>query len=186
MHAPLPPPAALPPRNLALIGPMGAGKSSIGQRLAGALGLQFVDADRALEAHLGCRIADIFDYEGEAGFRRRESALLAQLMQHSGQLLATGGGVVLEADNRARLRQNSLVVYLAVDVAEQSRRLAHDTRRPLLQTADREATLRQLARQRAPLYAQTAHLCFDTSGHDRESACQTLLERLLPYWSLHP
>ena len=120
--------------NLSLIGPMGAGKTAIGKRLAPRLGLAFVDADHALVERTGVSIAEIFEREGEAGFRAREAALLAELLAGEGVLLATGGGAVLAPANRALLAARSRVVHLRVDVRQQLRRLAHDRQRPLLQT----------------------------------------------------
>lgn len=173
------------PANLVLVGPMGAGKSSIGRRLAEALGLAFVDADRTLEARTGASIAEIFEREGEAGFRKRESALLAELLQGRDQLIATGGGVVLDAGNRARLANDAFVVHLEVSVAEQLRRLARDRTRPLLQRPDREAVLSTLAHARAPLYAQVARLRLDTDGKTPDAACRLLLPQLRELWRPH-
>ncbi|PJK09315.1 shikimate kinase [Lysobacteraceae bacterium NML08-0793] len=161
--------------HLVLVGPMGAGKSSIGKRLAERLGLPFVDADRALEERTGASIAQIFDCEGEAGFRQRESRLLAELLASPRQLIATGGGVVLSAENRAQLAAHAFVVHLDVDVAGQLHRLRYCRSRPLLQRPDREQVLTQMALTRTPLYAQVAHLHFDTEGHSPEEAVQLLL-----------
>lgn len=161
---------------------MGAGKSSIGKRLADALTLRFVDADQELEARTGASVADIFACEGEAGFRRRESALLAELMQQRGLLLATGGGAVLAEANRKVLRDGGFVVYLQVSVAEQLRRLARDRSRPLLQRDDRAELLTQMASARDPLYQQVADLHFDTEAHSPERAYRELLSLLQQHW----
>lgn len=168
--------------NLVLVGPMGAGKSSIGKRLAQALTLEFVDADRLLEARTGASVADIFACEGEAGFRRRESALLAELLGGHRQLIATGGGVVLAPANRALLAREAYVIHLEVGVAEQLRRLARDRSRPLLQREDREAVLQAMAIARAPLYAEVADLVLDTEGCTPEQACRQLLPRIQHAW----
>ena len=168
--------------NLVLVGPMGAGKSSIGKRLAQALSLEFVDADRVLEARTGASVADIFACEGEAGFRRRETALLVELLAGQGQLIATGGGVVLSADNRALLAREACVIHLDVSVAEQLRRLARDRTRPLLQRPDREAVLHAMAAERAPLYAEVADVRLDTDGCTPEQACRLLLPRIQGAW----
>lgn len=160
--------------NLVLIGPMGAGKTSIGKRLAEKLGLRFVDADRELENRTGASIAQIFDCEGEAGFRRRESQLLAELLAEQNLLLATGGGVVLAAENRALLATRAFVVHLHVSVAGQLQRLARCRNRPLLQRPDREAALADMATIRTPLYAQLADLHFDTEGHSPDEAVHLL------------
>lgn len=167
-----------PAPNLVLVGPMGAGKSSIGKRLAERLDLAFVDADRDVELRTGAAVGTIFECEGEAGFRARERAALAELLAGEGQLIATGGGAVLDAGNREHMRARGFVVYLQVDVAGQLERLARDRTRPLLQRDDREDVLRQLATQRAPLYGEVADLCFDTNGMAAaDAACQ--LGRLL-------
>ena len=168
--------------NLVLVGPMGAGKSSIGRKLAQALSLTFIDADRELETRTGASIADIFACEGEAGFRRRESALLAELLQGQDQLIATGGGVVLAADNRALLKSLACVVHLDVSVAGQLERLARCHSRPLLQRDDRETVLRAMAIERAPLYAEVAHVYLDTEGCTPEQACRALLPRIQQAW----
>ena len=168
--------------NLALVGPTGAGKSSIGKRLAHALALEFVDADRVLEARTGASVADIFACEGEAGFRRRESALLAELLSGHDQLIATGGGVVLAPANRALLAREAWVVHLDVGVDEQLRRLSRDRTRPLLQRPDREAVLTAMAAERAPLYAEVADLRLSTDGCTPEQACRVLLPRIREAW----
>lgn len=169
--------------NLVLIGAMGAGKSSIGKRLAERLGLRFVDADRDIELRTGASVGTIFDCEGEDGFRQRERIALAQLLSDNDQVIATGGGVVLDADNRHALREHSFVVWLQVDVATQLLRLARDRTRPLLQLQDREQVLQQLDATRAPLYAQTADLIFDTRGSGPAQAADKLLLRLSDGWA---
>ena len=168
--------------NLVLVGPMGAGKSSIGKRLAHALSLEFVDADRVLEARTGASVADIFACEGEAGFRRRESSLLAELLSGQGQLIATGGGAVLSAENRAMLIRDAFVIHLQVSVAEQLNRLARDRTRPLLQRDDREAVLHAMSSDRGPLYAEVADLRLDTDGCTPEQASRLLLPRIQNAW----
>lgn len=164
--------------NIVLVGPMGAGKTSIGKRLAEALSLAFVDADHVIEERTGVRIVEIFEHEGEAGFRRRESAVLAELLTMPGQLLATGGGVVLAAENRRLLASNGLIVHLDVGVDEQLKRLAKDRQRPLLQRPDRETVLREMAKARGPLYAEVAHLHLCTDGLSPAQASQRLLAML--------
>jgi shikimate kinase len=144
--------------NIFLVGPMGAGKTSIGRRLAARLGLRFVDLDAVIESGTGARIAVIFELEGEAGFRERERRALAEVAAGSGQLVATGGGVVLREDNRATLRASGLVVYLEASVEQQLRRLGRDRSRPLLLAPDRRARLQALARERGPLYLAVADI----------------------------
>lgn len=164
--------------NLSLIGPMGAGKTAIGKRLAPRLGLAFVDADHALVERTGVSIAEIFEREGEAGFRAREAALLAELLAGEGVLLATGGGAVLAPANRALLAARSRVVHLRVDVRQQLRRLAHDRQRPLLQTPDRSARLQALAAERDPLYAEVADVVFDVGTRSPAQAAEALAAQL--------
>lgn len=171
-----------PASNLVLVGPMGAGKSSIGKRLAERLGLVFADADRDVELRTGAAVGTIFDCEGEAGFRARERAALADLLAGQGRLIATGGGAVLDAENRERMRSRGFVVYLQVDVAGQLQRLSRDRTRPLLQRADREDVLRQLAHAREPLYAQVADLCFDTNAMASSDAACRLAQLLADRW----
>jgi len=147
-----------PASNLILVGPMGAGKTTIGRRLARTFGLAFVDLDEALEAQTGASVGLIFELEGEAGFRARESAMLAELCARHDQLIATGGGSVLDPANRALMRAHGYVVYLPVGVAQQLARLERDRKRPLLRAPDREQRLRDLASQREPLYEAVADL----------------------------
>ncbi len=137
---------------------MGAGKSTVGRLLAAATGFEFVDCDRELEHRAGTSIANMFELEGEAGFRSREAILLQELATRPRQVLATGGGVVLDASNRQALRAHGLVIYLQASADEIARRTRGDLARPLLQVADRRARIDQLLAERAPLYRQTAHL----------------------------
>ncbi len=142
--------------NLILIGPMGAGKSTVGRQLATALRREFFDSDQEIEQRCGVDIPLIFEMEGEAGFRNRERAVIAELSQRSGIVLATGGGAVLDPDNRRRLISSGRVIYLFASVAEQLRRIGGDPRRPLLQTPDPQSRLAKLLAQRDPLYRETA------------------------------
>lgn len=168
--------------NLVLIGPMGAGKTSIGKRLAERFGLAFVDADREVEAQTGVSVATIFDCEGEAGFRERERTALAKVLAGRDTLIATGGGAVLDADSRALMRERGFVVHLHVGVEGQLQRLARCTNRPLLQREDREAVLHELATAREPLYAATADLRFDTRDLSPAQATSQLAELLADHW----
>lgn len=153
-----------PAPNLVLVGPMGAGKTSIGKRLAVRLGLAFVDCDHRLEEITGVPVPLIFECEGEAGFRQRESTLIGDLMRGEGQLVATGGGAVLAAENRRRLRERGFVVHLQVSVAQQIERLGRDRSRPLLAVPDKRAKLEALAAERGPIYSEIADLAFDADG----------------------
>lgn len=170
------------PRNLILVGPMGAGKSSIGRRVADRFGLRFVDLDEEIERRTGASVATIFDCEGEAGFRAREHAALAACLQREGQVVATGGGAVLDARNRALMRERGFVVHLQVEVPAQLRRLARDRSRPLLATGEREPVLRRLAAEREPLYREVADLGFDTGADAASTAAGRLSGILEARW----
>ena len=171
-----------PAPNLVLVGPMGAGKTSIGKRLAASLGLVFVDCDQRLEEITGAPVPLIFECEGEAGFRARETALIADLMSGQGQLVATGGGAVLAEDNRKRLRSRGFVVYLQVSVGQQIERLVRDRSRPLLAVPDKHARLESLAAERGPIYAAIADLAFDADGLTVPVACERLGALLERHW----
>ncbi len=168
--------------NLVLVGPMGAGKSSIGKRLAARLGMAFVDADREVEERTGASINTIFECEGESGFRARESATLADLLEGKGQVIATGGGAVLDPENRARMKRHGFVIHLQVGAERQLERLARDRSRPLLATEDRDAVLRRLSEQRAPLYADVSDLDFDTDHMFPPQASARLAQLLPQLW----
>jgi shikimate kinase len=171
-----------PAPNLALVGPMGAGKSAVGRLLGERLGLRFADLDHEIEETTGAPIPTIFECAGEAGFRARERTTLQALLAGEGLVLATGGGAVLDADNRRLLHGRCFVVHLHLDVPAQLQRLARDRCRPLLQRPDREQVLRELASTRDPLYAEIADLRFDT-GHDNAvHAAATLAELLATRW----
>ena len=172
--------------NLILVGPMGAGKSSIGRRLARRLGLQFVDADVELERQTGATVALIFELEGEAGFRERERALLAGLCAGRDQVIATGGGAVLDAQTRRRLAENGFVIHLKIDIDRQLQRLARDRQRPLLQAPDRRERLLALGAQRAPLYAEIADLELDSGRLSVGVATDRLAELLQDRWQSPP
>lgn len=168
--------------NLVLVGPMGAGKTVVGSRLAGRLGLDFVDLDAAIARSAGSSISELFATQGEAAFRELEQLALAAVLAHSGQLIATGGGAVLDIRNRELLRRQGFVAWLRVGIDAQLRRLADSDDRPLLQVADRAERLRRLASIRDPLYAEVADLVLDT-GADAPGQVVATLERLLPaHW----
>jgi len=171
-----------PAPNLTFVGPMGAGKTSIGRRVAERLGLQFVDVDHWLESQLGVSIATIFELEGEAGFRVRESAALAAVCQGSGQLIATGGGAVLSEANRECLARTGYVVWLRVSVNQQLERLARDRNRPLLAAPDRRQRLIDMALTRDPLYAACADWVFDSDGRKVSTTVDRLAASLRVRW----
>jgi shikimate kinase len=153
---------------------MGAGKTTVGRKLAARLSLEFVDADLELEQRCGVPVATIFAVEGEAAFRDREAKIIDELTQRAGIVLATGGGAVLRADNREHLRSRGTVVYLHAEPLQLFHRTRHDRARPLLQTADPLAKLQELYAQRHPLYEQTAHLVFQTG----KPSVRDLVERI--------
>lgn len=161
-----------------LVGMMGAGKTTIGRQLAKLLNREFIDLDLALEARCGVPVAMIFDIEGEAGFRRRESQLLDEYSQRPGIVLATGGGAVLADENRRMLKERGLVVYLRASADELYQRVARDRQRPLLQTANPRARLAELLAQRAPLYDEVAMVTFDTSSAPVSQAVHGLMTLL--------
>ena len=140
----------------------GAGKSTAGRHLAHALGRPFVDADTEIERRIGMSIRAFFDREGEAAFRDIETEVIAELARRDGIVLATGGGAVLREVNRHELRDHTVVIYLRAAPEELFRRLRHDTQRPLLQVADPLRKLRELFRDRDPLYRETAHFVIET------------------------
>ncbi len=150
--------------NLFLIGPMGAGKSTIGKQLAKELKLEFYDADQEIEARTGANIEWIFSIEGEEGFRKREATVIDELSQMQGIVLATGGGAILTPDNRNRLAARGTVVYLYTTVEQQVRRTARDKRRPLLQNDAPDDTLKELMVSRDPLYREIADMVVVTDG----------------------
>ena len=162
--------------NVFLIGPMGSGKTTIGQRLAGLLGLEFLDCDRELEARTGASVNLIFDVEGEQGFRSRETQMLEELAARDGIVLATGGGVVINAVNREILRRRGLVVYLKTSVEQQLKRLARDRSRPLLQTPDRRERLQRLAEQRNALYEEIAEIEFPARNKNPDAVARQLAD----------
>ena len=175
-----------PAPNLILIGPMGAGKTSIGRRLADRFGLRFVDLDREIEIEAKRKIPEIFSAEGEASFRRREHDCLATWLQRQDVLIATGGGAVLDADNRVGIRNHGFVVYLHIGIDEQLARLARDRSRPLLATQDRSEVLRRLAAERSPLYTEIADLRFEPTGLTLPDACGRLAILLRDRWQIAP
>ncbi|WP_426192099.1 bifunctional shikimate kinase/3-dehydroquinate synthase AroKB [Massilia sp. DWR3-1-1] len=157
---------------------MGAGKTTIGRILARKLGKRFIDSDHEIEARTGASIPWIFEIEGEESFRRRETEVIRDLCGQDGIVLATGGGAVLSAENRARLAAGGTVVYLRANVHNILQRTAHDKNRPLLQTADPRRKLEELLLQREPLYREIAQLVIDTGRPNVQSMVQTILDQL--------
>jgi shikimate kinase len=148
-------------QNIILVGPMGAGKTTVGKQIASQLKMQFVDVDQELEKRTGVSINLIFEIEKEAGFRARETAMLAELLNAKNTVIATGGGIITNEQNRDLLKQSAgLVIYLKTEVKHQLKRLRRDKQRPLLQGEGRRERLLNLARIRNPLYEQVADVSF--------------------------
>ncbi len=143
---------------------MGAGKTTIGKLLAKHLGKTFYDTDHEIEKRTGVKIPVIFELEGEAGFRKRETAVIQDLTKLNNIVMATGGGAVILEENRALLQTNGTVIYLRANVHELWHRTRNDKHRPLLQNVDIRAKLEQFYAERNPLYTQTATLIFDTGN----------------------
>lgn len=164
--------------NVYLIGPMGAGKTTIGRQLSELLRLEFVDSDHEIEARTGANIPWIFDVEGEEGFRVREEAVIRDLTVRQGIVLATGGGVVMREANRHFLRERGVVVYLATPVSLQLERTSRDRNRPLLRTADPRKRLTELMELRDPLYRETAHIVMPTDGGSARDVALRIIHAL--------
>ena len=164
--------------NVILVGPMGAGKSTIGRLLAKELRLLFKDSDKEIEQRSGADIPWIFDVEGEQGFRERERAVIAELCELDGLVLATGGGAVLHPDNRAALRRGGRVVYLYASVEQQLDRTSRDRNRPLLRAADPGQVLADLLAIRDPLYREIADVIVQTDERPPRLVVQEILESL--------
>ncbi len=165
-------------QNLILVGPMGAGKSTIGRLLAKELRLPFRDSDKEIEQRTGASIPLIFDVEGEGGFREREHAVIADLCRLDGVVLATGGGAVMREDNRKALRAGGRVVYLCTSVDQQLERTARDRNRPLLQAADPRGVLANLMAVRDPLYRSIADVIIETDERPPRLVVMEILDRL--------
>ena len=164
--------------NIILIGPMGAGKSSIGKRLAKQLSRKFYDCDKVLEDRTGVAISTIFELEGEQGFRQRETKILEELIKLENSIIATGGGAILSDVNRNLIQSNGIIIYLKASVHSQIKRTRHDKKRPLLQTQDRHATLEKLAKQRNPIYENLADITIDTDGQGINSSIEEIITQL--------
>jgi len=150
--------------SLFLIGPMGAGKTAVGRRLGKELGMRFYDTDLEIQEQTGVDIGFIFDKEGEVGFRQREAVAIERLTKLPSIVLATGGGAVLDPQNRHRLSQRGRVVYLRASITQQLRRTRLIANRPLLDGDSPEKTLAKIALQREPIYEEMADLTINTNG----------------------
>ena len=165
-------------RNIFLVGPMGAGKSTIGRHLADELHLEFFDSDHEIERKTGADIAWIFDLEGEDGFRKRELETINGLTDKQGIVLATGGGSIITPAVRNRLSARGIVVYLQTTIDKQVARTQRDKRRPLLQNDDPEVVLRNLAESRNPLYEEVADYVVDTDDQSARSVANQIIQKI--------
>ncbi len=164
--------------NIFLIGPMGSGKTAVGRRLAHDLGRSFVDSDAVIEERTGVDIPFIFEKEGEAGFRRREAAIIDEFTGQDGIVLATGGGAILADDNRRHLMARGFIIYLTATVEQQLQRTGHSKERPLLNSGDRRTILTGLFAVRDPLYREIADLCVATDSRTVASVVAEILRHL--------
>ena len=165
-------------RPIFLVGPMGAGKTTLGKRLAKSLRWEFFDSDHVVEERTGVDIPYIFEKEGEAGFRKREMEVLDDLTQRQGIVLATGGGAVTQEQNRHNLINRGIVVYLETPVRLQLARTSRCSNRPLLDVNDREARLREIYAERHPLYQQVADITVLTGGNSAAALCKKILAQI--------
>ncbi len=171
-------------RSVFLIGPMGAGKTTVGRLLARKLGRPFFDSDHEIENAANASVSWIFDVEGESGFRSRESRMIASLAERSGIVLATGGGAVLDASNRALLKERGIVVYLHVPLEQQLARTSKGGNRPLLETPDRAERIRELFEARHPIYSELADITVEARGRHAQIVCKAVCRELERHLSL--
>jgi shikimate kinase len=172
--------APLKTRTIALVGLMGVGKSSVGRRLANALGLPFRDADAEVEAAAGCSIKEIFAELGEAAFRDGERRVIQRLLDEPPHVLATGGGAFMNDETRALLKEKALIVWLKADLELLARRVGRKDTRPLLKDADPLSVLRAQAEVRYPVYAE-AHVAVETGDTPHHVTVGQVIDALLAY-----
>ena len=166
------------PKNIFLVGPMGAGKSAVGRQLARSLHLTFMDSDDEVESRTGVDIPFIFEKEGEAGFRKREAAAIDDLTRIDGVVLATGGGAIVDPESRSRLGGRGFVVYLYTTVDQQFARTNRGRERPMLENGDRREILESLLNERDPLYREIADLVVDTDGRKVYSVAKEIIQQI--------
>ena len=166
------------PRNVFIVGPMGAGKTTVGKLLADELGLEYLDSDKEIEDRTGADIGWIFDVEGETGFRKREAAMIDELTARSGVLVATGGGAVLLEENRKRLVSRGTVIYLNAPLEQQIERTSRDRTRPLLRDGEPGDVLAALQEDRGPLYQEVADFTFTADRRSAKALAQEIARAL--------
>lgn len=164
--------------NIFLVGPMGAGKTSVGRQLAKALKRDFVDSDKEIEERTGVNIPTIFDIEGEKGFRSRESLVIDELSQRTGLVLATGGGAVLAQANRVALQSRGIVIYLHGSIEQLYQRTHRDRNRPLLQTDNPKQRIAELLEQRDPIYREVSDHIIETDGQTVRKVVTEIMQKL--------
>ena len=162
--------------NIILVGPMGAGKTTIGRQLAKKLSKEFYDSDHEIEKHTGADISLIFELEGEEGFRKRESQMLKEIVSNKNIVLSTGGGAVLNPENRKLLSDNGIIIYLKSTAEKLYRRIADDKRRPLIQTDDRLNKIKKILEEREPLYQSLANEIIETQELSIKQITQKILD----------
>ena len=164
--------------NIFLVGMMGAGKTTLGRALAQRLERRFIDTDKILVDRTGVPVATIFEIEGEEGFRRRESQVIAEFLEGGDCVVATGGGAVLAEENRRMMREHGVVVYLRARAESLWERTRHDTTRPLLATPDPKATIADLLQKRDPLYREAAHVIVETGAQSAATVVNRVIAAL--------
>jgi len=165
-------------QNMFLVGPMGAGKSAVGRQIARMLHMSFMDSDDEIEARTGVDIPFIFEKEGEEGFRKRESKVIDDLSRMDGIVLATGGGAIVDPQNRSHLGARGFVVYLHTTVEQQLARTQKGRARPLLENGDRRKILDELMVERDAMYREIADLTVETDGRKVKAVATEILERV--------
>ena len=163
---------------LLIIGPMASGKSTIGLKLANRLNLDFVDTDQQIEDRAGAEISWIFDIEGESGFRIREEEVLKEVCLNDEIVISTGGGIIIEKNNRKLISESGVVIYLEVSIQTQLERTLMDKSRPLLDSKDKEQTLKNLKKQRTPLYEEIANITIEAGDRSNNQVVEEILKLL--------
>ncbi|NIH16460.1 MAG: shikimate kinase AroK [Buchnera aphidicola (Periphyllus lyropictus)] len=166
-------------KNLFLIGPMGAGKSTVGKYLARRLKMKFYDSDQEIERRTGVDINWVFDVEGESGFRKRESRIISELTEKKGIVLATGGGSVILSKNRKFLSSRGIVIYLNITIEKQLIRTRKDKNRPLLQIkSSLKETLKKLGKERNFLYKKISDIMINADNYSAPTIVQNIINTL--------